>query len=149
MNAKNTQNTIFTRFYPSNWPLAHVLIQQFAIILVVCLSLIICSTSPARAGPGHDHGDAPAAAAGSASPRVSAHSDVFKLVGVVDKGQMTIYLDRYATNEPVTDAKIEVETGSVKGVAAAQLAFITLITHRDTGGRFRKAEESLRMREGF
>ncbi|WP_371134221.1 efflux RND transporter periplasmic adaptor subunit [Polaromonas sp.] len=74
----------------------------------------------AWAGGGHDHGDGPAAASGSASPRVSSHSDLFELVGVVDKGEMKIYLDRYASNEPVTDAKIEVEAGSAKGTALPQ-----------------------------
>ena len=33
---------------------------------------------------------------------------------------MKIYLDRYASNEPVTDAKIEVEAGAAKGIAAPQ-----------------------------
>ena len=33
---------------------------------------------------------------------------------------MKIYLDHYATNEPVTDAKIEVEAGSAKGMALPQ-----------------------------
>ena len=74
----------------------------------------------AWAGGGHDHGDAPAAASSSASPRISSHSDLFELVGVVDRGEMKIYLDRYATNEPVTDAKIEVEAGSAKGMALPQ-----------------------------
>lgn len=72
------------------------------------------------AGEGHDHGEAAPAAVGTASPRMSAHSDLFELVGVVDKGQMTIYLDRYATNEPVTGARIEYESGSNKGVAQPQ-----------------------------
>ena len=76
--------------------------------------------NPAWAGPGHDHGDAPAAAVGTASPRVSAHSDLFELVSIVEGGELKIYLDRYATNEPVLDAKIEVEVGSIKGIAAAQ-----------------------------
>lgn len=67
-----------------------------------------------------DHGNEPAAASGSASPRISSHSDLFELVGVVDKGEMKIYLDRYASNEPVTDAKIEVEAGSAKGTALPQ-----------------------------
>ena len=48
---------------------------------------------------------------------MEAHSDLFELVGVVDKGEMTVYVDRYATNEPVIDAKIEFEAGDVKGVA--------------------------------
>ncbi|NQW93864.1 MAG: efflux RND transporter periplasmic adaptor subunit [Polaromonas sp.] len=39
---------------------------------------------------------------------------------MVEGNELKIYLDRYATNEPVTDAKIEVEIGNIKGVAAAQ-----------------------------
>ena len=72
------------------------------------------------AGDGHDHGDAPAATAGTASPRLAAHSDLFELVGIVDSGVMTVYLDRYASNEPVTGAKIEYEAGPDKGVAQPQ-----------------------------
>jgi len=76
--------------------------------------------NPAWASPGHDHGDAPAAAIGTAAPRVTSHSDLFEVVGMVEGNELKIYLDRYATNEPVTDAKIEVEIGNIKGVAAAQ-----------------------------
>jgi RND family efflux transporter MFP subunit len=75
----------------------------------------------AFAGEGHDHGDATPVAAGTGSPRVSSHSDLFELVGIVDAGAMTIYIDRHATNEPVTNAKVEVEAGTAKGVATPQL----------------------------
>jgi cobalt-zinc-cadmium efflux system membrane fusion protein len=78
------------------------------------------ATLPAMAGDDHNHGAEPAAAEGQASPRVEAHSDLFELVGIVKKGQMTVYLDRYTTNEPVTNAKIEFESGAQKGVAAVQ-----------------------------
>ena len=75
----------------------------------------------AWAGPGHDHGDeAPTAASGAASPRISSHSDLFELVAVVENSEMKIYLDRYTSNEPVTDAKIEVEAGAIKGMAVPQ-----------------------------
>ncbi|MES2912759.1 MAG: hypothetical protein V4718_15280, partial [Pseudomonadota bacterium] len=56
------------------------------------------------ASEGHDHGEAAAAAAAPATPRFSAHSDLFELVGILSKGQMVVYLDRYASNEPVTGA---------------------------------------------
>ena len=72
------------------------------------------------AGPGHDHGEEAPAASGTALPRVTSHSDLFELVGIVDAGAMTIYLDRYASNEPVSGAKVEVEAGAAKGVATAQ-----------------------------
>lgn len=72
------------------------------------------------AGEGHDHGEDAPVATGAGSPRVTSHSDLFELVGIVDAGAMTIYLDRHATNEPVIGAKIEVEAGAAKGVAAPQ-----------------------------
>lgn len=81
---------------------------------------LLATAMPSFAGDGHDHDAEKPAAAGTASPRLSAHSDLFELVGVVDKGQMTVYLDRYATNEPVLGAKIEYESGANKGVAAPQ-----------------------------
>ena len=67
---------------------------------------------------GHDHAAAPAAAA--ASPRLSAQSDLFELVGVVDHDVMTVYLDRYASNEPVTGARIDYEAGAHQGSAQPQ-----------------------------
>jgi cobalt-zinc-cadmium efflux system membrane fusion protein len=64
-----------------------------------------------------DHGAAPATVAIGGAPRLVTHSDLFELVGIIDNGAMTVYLDRYADNSPVTDAKIEVEVGSEKGIA--------------------------------
>ena len=89
--------------------------------LRAALAALIVATAwvQAIAGGDHDHGPA-APAAGAASPRFEAHSDLFELVGVVEKGQLTVHLDRYATNEPIAGAKIEYESGSQKGVAAAQ-----------------------------
>lgn len=87
-------------------------------VLAIAAGLAVATSS--FAGDGHDHGDEKPVAAGTASPRMSAHSELFELVGIVDKGQMTVYLDRYATNEPVLGAKIEYESGTNKGVATAQ-----------------------------
>ena len=73
-----------------------------------------------RADAGRDHGS-PAAigVAGNNLPRIEAQSDLFEIVGVVEGGAMTIFLDRYATNEPVSGAKIEIEGGSLMGSAQA------------------------------
>ena len=60
---------------------------------------------------GHDHGaSAPAATTLTAAPRAEAASDQFELVAAARDGELTIYLDRFATGEPVTDAAISVET---------------------------------------
>jgi len=96
-------------------------VRRWAAAAVLVLST---AAGPVRASGdhghdhGHDHGGA--VAAGTASPRMDAHSDLFELVGVLDNGQMTVYLDRYASNEPVTGAKIEFEAGANKGVATPQ-----------------------------
>ncbi len=87
---------------------------------LIALVLYIGLAAPSQADDGHGHGEAPAGAGKAASPRVEAHSDLFELVGVVDKGQMTIYLDRFGTNEPVAGAKIAFESGAAKGDAQAQ-----------------------------
>lgn len=88
--------------------------------ILTALALSCAAIAPALADEGHNHDAGPATAEGQASPRVQAHSDLFELVGVVEKGQMTVYLDHYATNEPVANAKIEFESGANKGVAAPQ-----------------------------
>lgn len=96
--------------------LALSFLAQVAIFLIAIAIFI----SPARAGEGHDHGDAAPTAVGAGSPRVSSHSDLFELVGIVDKGEMTIYLDHHASNEPVLGAKIEVQAGATTAAALAQ-----------------------------
>jgi len=102
--------------------LAHVGAANAAIkkiLLPVVISGLVV-VMPSWAGPGDDHGDAAPTATGAASPRISSSSDLFELVGVVGGSEMVIYLDRFATNTPVTDAKIEVEIGTAKGMAEPQ-----------------------------
>lgn len=85
-------------------------------LFVMGLSLSLFSLF-AHAHGDEDHGAAPATVAIGSAPRIVTHSDLFELVGIVENGAMTLYLDRYADNLPVTDAKIEVEAGSEKAVA--------------------------------
>lgn len=63
----------------------------------------------ALAGPGHDHGEAPAAPAGAALPRFAATSDLFELVGVLDGQKIALYLDHSGDNSPVKDARLELD----------------------------------------
>jgi len=67
------------------------------------------------------------------APRVEANSDLFEVVGVVEPGTMTIFLDRYATNEPVVDAKIDIDAGPSKGVAQAKPDGTYTFTHAALG----------------
>jgi hypothetical protein len=73
----------------------------------------------AAAGPGHDHGPEPAARPGGGPPRFATHSERFELVGVLEGETLVLYLDHYATNAPVPDARIEVAGDAVQGTAAA------------------------------
>lgn len=74
--------------------------------------------SAAAAHGGEDHGDgAVPAATGDVAPRAFAQSEEFELVAVLADGKLTLYLDRYADNVPITDAQIEVESGAAKALA--------------------------------
>ncbi|MEO5661545.1 MAG: hypothetical protein ABIQ90_17380 [Polaromonas sp.] len=103
-----------TSTFPLNLSLLRATRAAAAVVLITAAGGL------AMAGPGHDGGDQAPSAGGTASPRIQAHSDLFELVGIVDNGQMTVYLDRYATNEPLTNASIEFEAGAEKGVAKPQ-----------------------------
>jgi RND family efflux transporter MFP subunit len=45
---------------------------------------------------------------GPVAPRIAAHSDAYQLVGILRGERLVIYLDRFATNEPVTNATVAV-----------------------------------------
>ena len=77
--------------------------------LLVALAV---SAAPAwvHAHEGHDHGPPQQEASVVAAPRAEAQSDDFELVVIAREGVLTIYLDRFRTNEPVTGAAIELET---------------------------------------
>lgn len=77
------------------------------------------SIAPAGAHEGHDHGGAAStarAAAASASARAEAVGTAVELVAVAEGTSLLLYLDAFATNEPLVGADITVETpvGPVK-----------------------------------
>ena len=62
---------------------------------LLCLAMVLGMTSlMALAGEGHDHGEAPVAASGSALLRFAATSDLFELVGVLNCQKLALYLYR-------------------------------------------------------
>lgn len=64
--------------------------------------------------------DTPKAIALPAAARAEASADAFELVAVAQNGELTVYVDRVATNEPLRDASVTVETpnGNVDAKAA-------------------------------
>src|SRR5262245_21724535 len=79
-------------------------------VLGAVTGLLLALVIAAPAHEGHDHGP-PEAVAGQLAPRVSARSEVFELVGILRGERLVIYLDRFASNEPVTTADIAVTIG--------------------------------------
>jgi hypothetical protein len=91
--------------------------------LALAIWLVAANTvavaAPGAHGPNGEHLDAPAALrATSALPRVEAQSDAFELVAELRAHELAVTIDRYATNEPVLGATLEVESGALKAVAA-------------------------------
>lgn len=87
-------------------------------VLAVLLSLL---PSFAFAHGGEDHGDeakAPVSLPAS-GPQLELKSPDVELSGVLQDGKLTVYADRYASNEPILGAKIELES---KGRKLALLA---------------------------
>ncbi|SFL71293.1 efflux RND transporter periplasmic adaptor subunit [Methylorubrum salsuginis] len=74
---------------------------------------------PVRAHEGHDHGAAPPPVSKTIAPRGEALSDAFELVAIPRDGTLTLFLDRFRSNEPVPGATIEVETPDGPKVATA------------------------------
>ncbi len=90
-------------------------------VLAAVTILFALTSQSALAHAGHDDG-APvlAPASGVAAPRAEANSALFELVATVRGGAAILYLDRFATNEPVTGASIDVGEGDTTTAAAPQ-----------------------------
>lgn len=95
---------------------------QFARLGVIgfgCLAGLLFSFSVSLAHEGHDHGDEEkSAVVSSAFPRVTARSDLYEIVGVLKNDELSIFIDDALTNEPVTDANLQVTIGDAEPVEA-------------------------------
>lgn len=92
--------------------------------LILLAALLSCLSWSAWPHGGEDHGDTPAATApAEQAPRAMAQTDSFELVAVLDTHakppMLTLYLDKSDTNEPVSQATVDVEGGTVKAQAKA------------------------------
>jgi cobalt-zinc-cadmium efflux system membrane fusion protein len=87
---------------------------------LLCVAVVMLSSFVASAHEGHSHDDdsARAALAASTYPRTTAQSDLYEIVAVAKDKRLTIYLDRFATNDPVTDARLKVAIGDREPVDA-------------------------------
>lgn len=66
---------------------------------------------------GEDHGAPPPPVNQAVAPRAVAATEEFEAVAVLEGKKLVIYVDVFASNEPVTKAKVEVEGAGLKGTA--------------------------------
>ncbi|QVL50988.1 MAG: efflux RND transporter periplasmic adaptor subunit [Thiocapsa sp.] len=92
-------------------------LAYFPILLATVLAGL--GTTNLSAHEGHDHGPPlPAPVTATLAPRVTAESADLELVAVLEDGTLTVYLDEFATNRPIEDAVLQVESGAWQGNAA-------------------------------
>lgn len=85
-------------------------------------ALLLPGLLMAGGGDDHEHGPVTAAPVSPVTQllRVEAASELFELVAVLEGDKLVIHLDRFASNEPVTGAKLTVEGGPLKATAAVE-----------------------------
>jgi hypothetical protein len=105
------------------------LLVPFSLVVGLCL----CGAPPPASGhEGHEGPEAnavaPAPPGVSLSSRLVARSSDFELVGVARGSTLSIYLDRYADNQPVIGAKLDVEVDGQTMSATAEPSGIYTLT---------------------
>ena len=95
-------------------------LRGFATLLVALATSLPAMAGPGAHGPNGEHLDAAGQTVGgvSAGPRTETRSEAFELVARLDGQELSIMIDRYDTNAPVLNAKVEVESGPLKAIAA-------------------------------
>lgn len=87
-------------------------------LLCACVAALPLVFGSAFAHEGHDEAPATRSQAPGLAPRVAAASPDLELLAVWQEGKLLIYLDRFETNEPVSDATVEIESGLNQATAA-------------------------------
>ena len=66
---------------------------------------------------GHTHAAKAPAVTTAIAPRAVAATEDFEIVAVLEGKKLVVYVDRFGTNEPVSNAKVELEGAGLKGLA--------------------------------
>ncbi|MDF0521004.1 efflux RND transporter periplasmic adaptor subunit [Bradyrhizobium yuanmingense] len=84
------------------------------------LASLVFGLSGAFGHEGHDHGDAEkTAVVSSAYPRIAARSELYEVVGILKDARLSVFIDDAATNEPVSDAALQVTIGDSAPIEAS------------------------------
>lgn len=87
------------------------------IFLATTLVAASAAAAPGAHGPNGEHLDAPGGGGhvhSDAGPRIETFSESFELVGHLQEDELSILIDRYETNVPVLNAKLEIEMDGLK-----------------------------------
>ena len=97
------------------------MIKRFFHFLLALLLIGAAWASPGAHGPNGEHLDQAAAmGTGSGSvPTMEAHTEEFEIVATLLGDELSVTVDRYKTNEPVLNGKLDVEYGDIQ--ASSQL----------------------------
>jgi hypothetical protein len=89
------------------------------LLLIALFAAVSAQAAPGAHGPNGEHldGQAATATSGGSTPRVETFSEAFELVGHLSGGELSVLIDRYATNEPVLKGQLEVEYKNLKAKA--------------------------------
>src|SRR5262245_33024674 len=82
--------------------------------------VLVLGDGPVLAHEGHDHAEEAAPPPQGSAPRAESTSADFELVAVAWGAELLFYLDRFATNDPVQGATLEVETPDGPAQAEAE-----------------------------
>jgi hypothetical protein len=86
--------------------------------LIFALATPLALASPGAHGPNGEHLDVPAGHVRTDSgPHIDTFTESFELVGHLQDGKLSMLIDRYESNEPVLNGKLEVEFNGMKAPA--------------------------------
>ena len=91
--------------------------KQAKALLLVATVIAFPAWAGGDSSDGHTHAAPAPIPVVTLSPRAAAATEEFEVVAALEGKKLVVYLDRFASNDPVTKAVVEVEGGGLKGVA--------------------------------
>jgi membrane fusion protein, heavy metal efflux system len=104
-------------------------------LAIVLLVLALLAAGLAAAHEGHDDAQPAVASGAQGLPRLVATSEAYELVAILNDERLTIYLDRFEDNAPVTDANITVTINEEAVVAQPSGDGVYSISSKRFAGR--------------
>lgn len=92
-------------------------VRMFILVTLIAFPLPIFAGGDSS--DGHSHAPtAPVPVSQSVTPRAVAATEEFEVVAILEGKKLLVYVDRFASNEPVAQAKVEIEGAGLKGIAS-------------------------------